>query len=84
MLVWVPAVTVQIHKANLRFRNERERLRREMEAAQHVQHFLVPSQSLQVPSFEIEAYYQLATEVGGDFFQIFPFLLHRYCWLLVT
>ncbi|MFL6466132.1 MAG: PP2C family protein-serine/threonine phosphatase [Bryobacteraceae bacterium] len=71
-LVWVPAIAMQIHKANLRFRDERERLRREMEAARHVQHLLLPSQSLQVPGFEIEASYQPATEVGGDFFQLFP------------
>jgi sigma-B regulation protein RsbU (phosphoserine phosphatase) len=71
-LVWVPAIAVQIHKANLRFRDERERLRREMEAARHVQELLVPSQSLQVPGFAIEANYQPATEVGGDFFQLFP------------
>jgi serine phosphatase RsbU (regulator of sigma subunit) len=72
LLIWVPAVAMQIHKANLRFRDERERLRRELEAARHVQHLLLPSQSLQVPGFEIEAQYQPATEVGGDFFQLFP------------
>ncbi|MBV9675080.1 MAG: SpoIIE family protein phosphatase, partial [Acidobacteriaceae bacterium] len=72
LLLWVPAIAVQIHKANLRFRDERERLRRELEAARHVQQILLPSQTLQVPGFEIEAHYQPATEVGGDFFQIFP------------
>jgi Stage II sporulation protein E (SpoIIE) len=72
LLVWVPAIAMQIHKANLHFRDERERLRREMEAARHVQHLLLPSQSIQVPGFEIEASYQPATEVGGDFFQILP------------
>jgi serine phosphatase RsbU (regulator of sigma subunit) len=72
LLVWVPAIAVHIHQANLCFRDERERLRREMEAARHVQHLLLPSQSVAVPGFEIEAQYQPATEVGGDFFQLFP------------
>jgi hypothetical protein len=76
LLLWVPAIAVQIHKANARFRNERERLHQEMQAAQHVQQLLLPSQSLRVPGFDIEAHYQPATEVGGDFFQIFPSAHH--------
>ena len=72
LLVWVPAVAMQIHKANLRFRDERERLHRELEAARQVQQLLLPSQSLEWPGFAIEAQYQPATEVGGDFFQLFP------------
>jgi serine phosphatase RsbU (regulator of sigma subunit) len=63
---------MQVHKANLRFRDERERLRGEMEAAQQLQDLLVPSGSVQAPGFEIDASYHPATEVGGDFFQIFP------------
>jgi sigma-B regulation protein RsbU (phosphoserine phosphatase) len=71
-LVWVPAMAMQIHKTNLRFRDERERLRGEMEAARQAQELLLPSQSIQVPGFEIDASYHPATEVGGDFFQLFP------------
>jgi len=70
-LLWVPAIAVQIHKTNLRFRDERERMRGEMEAARHVQEVLLPSRVLHVPGFEIDTAYQPATEVGGDFFQLF-------------
>jgi phosphoserine phosphatase RsbU/P len=72
LLVWVPAIAMQIHKANLRFRDEREWLRRELEAARQVQELLLPSQSIQIPGFEIDARYHPANEVGGDFFQLFP------------
>jgi hypothetical protein len=70
-LLWVPPITIQVHKANLRVRDERERLRGEMEAARHIQEVLVPSQSIRAPGFEIDVSYQPATEVGGDFFQLF-------------
>jgi serine phosphatase RsbU (regulator of sigma subunit) len=42
-----------------------------MEAARHIQEVLVPSQSIRAPGFEIDVSYQPATEVGGDFFQLF-------------
>jgi hypothetical protein len=71
-LLWVPAITMQVHKMNLRFRDEQERLRGEMQAARHVQELLVPAQSPHVPGFEVDASYRPATDVGGDFFQLFP------------
>ncbi len=71
LLILVPAMAMQIHKINQRFRDEQERLRGEMDAARHVQELLVPSQSINVPGFEIDASYQPANEVGGDFFQLF-------------
>ncbi|MFL6450065.1 MAG: SpoIIE family protein phosphatase [Bryobacteraceae bacterium] len=71
LLFWIPAMAMQIHKSHESFRHEHERLHGEMEPAKHVQELLVPSQSLQVPGFEIDASYDPATEVGGDFFQFF-------------
>ncbi len=71
-LLWVPGITIQIHRSNLRFRDERERLHGEMEAARHVQEFLLPSRLVQAPGFEIDVSYQPANEVGGDFFELFP------------
>ena len=72
VVLWIPAMAMQIHKTNLRVRAEGERLRGEMEAARHVQELLVPAQSVHIPGFDIDADYQPATEVGGDFFQLFP------------
>ncbi|MFL6450062.1 MAG: PP2C family protein-serine/threonine phosphatase [Bryobacteraceae bacterium] len=72
LFLWIPAVAIHIQKNNLRFRDERERLRGEMEAARQVQELLVPAHSVQAPGFSIDASYQPATEVGGDFFQLFP------------
>jgi hypothetical protein len=71
LLLWIPAMAILIHKINMRFRDEQQRLRGEMEAARHVQELLVPAQFVQVPGFEIDASYHPATEVGGDFFQVF-------------
>jgi serine phosphatase RsbU (regulator of sigma subunit) len=71
LVILVPAMAMQIHKINQRFRDEQERLRGEMEAARHVQELLVPSQAINVLGFDIDASYHPATEVGGDFFQLF-------------
>lgn len=71
-LIWAPILAMQIHKANQRLRDEEQRLRGEMEAARHVQEILLPPRELKVPGFQIDASYQPATEVGGDFFQLFP------------
>jgi sigma-B regulation protein RsbU (phosphoserine phosphatase) len=72
LLLWIPAMAMQIHESNMRFRDEQQRLRGEMEAARHVQEILIPPQSIKVPGFDIDASYRPATEVGGDFFQLFP------------
>src|SRR5262249_18041176 len=45
---------------------------REAEAARNVQALLVPGQFVNVPGFNVDASYHPATEVGGDFFQLFP------------
>jgi hypothetical protein len=74
MFLWIPAITVTLHSINQRLRDDRERLRGEMEAARHVQELLVPAESVRVPGFEVDASYRPATEVGGDFFQLFAAL----------
>jgi sigma-B regulation protein RsbU (phosphoserine phosphatase) len=44
----------------------------ELAAAQQVQQVLLPEQIATVPGFTMEAVYQPAQQVGGDFFQILP------------
>jgi phosphoserine phosphatase RsbU/P len=44
----------------------------ELAAAQQVQQVLLPEQIAIVPGFTMEAVYQPAQQVGGDFFQILP------------
>lgn len=67
----MPAIAVLIHRMNLRFRADRDRLQGEMQAARSVQEVLIPSHAVQVPGFTVDASYRPAMEVGGDFFQIF-------------
>ncbi len=49
-----------------------ERLSAEMEAAHSVQAQLVPAQLPRTQHFQFEAAYLAASEVGGDFYQVFP------------
>jgi hypothetical protein len=51
---------------------EEQRLSTEMESAHQVQAQLVPLQLPVTPHFRFEAAYLAASEVGGDFYQVFP------------
>lgn len=51
---------------------EEQRLSTEMESAHQVQAQLVPLRLPATPHFRFEAAYLAASEVGGDFYQIFP------------
>jgi hypothetical protein len=51
---------------------QEQRLRTEMEAARRVQGQLVPVDLPQLKAFTFEAAYRAASEVGGDFYQVFP------------
>jgi serine phosphatase RsbU (regulator of sigma subunit)/anti-sigma regulatory factor (Ser/Thr protein kinase)/transposase len=47
---------------------EQERLQKEMQVAQEIQHTLLPSSFPQIEGYEISSYYEAAREVGGDYF----------------
>lgn len=47
---------------------EQERLKKEMQVAQEIQHTLLPSRFPQIEGYEIASYYEAAREVGGDYF----------------
>ena len=44
----------------------------ELQAAHHVQQYLIPEQLPATPGFAMESAYRPAREVGGDFFQVLP------------
>jgi hypothetical protein len=52
--------------------HQEQRLRTEMESARRVQGQLVPAQLPQLAGFACDAGYRTASEVGGDFYQVFP------------
>jgi len=47
---------------------EQERLQKEMQVAQEIQHTLLPDHFPTVQGYEIASYYDAAKEVGGDYF----------------
>jgi hypothetical protein len=51
---------------------QEQRLSTEMESARTVQQILVPEEIPSIPGFSIQAVYQPAGEVGGDFYQVLP------------
>jgi hypothetical protein len=72
LFLWIPLIALQILRLNQQFQGERDRLRGEIEAAQQVQEVLLQSRVEHVPGFAVDTDYHPATEVGGDFFQLFP------------
>lgn len=47
---------------------EQERLQKEMQVAQEIQHTLLPASFPDIEGYEIASYYEAAKEVGGDYF----------------
>ncbi len=47
---------------------EQERLQKEMQVAQEIQHTLLPDSFPDIEGYEIASYYKAAKEVGGDYF----------------
>lgn len=47
---------------------EQERLQKEMQVAQEIQHTLLPAAFPEIEGYEIASYYEAAKEVGGDYF----------------
>jgi len=50
---------------------EQERMQKEMQVAQQIQHTLLPADFPQVDGYEIGATYRAAKEVGGDYYDFF-------------
>jgi serine phosphatase RsbU (regulator of sigma subunit)/anti-sigma regulatory factor (Ser/Thr protein kinase)/transposase len=48
-----------------------ERLEKEMQVAQEIQHTLLPTEFPQIDGYEIGAVYRAAKEVGGDYYDFF-------------
>jgi PAS domain S-box-containing protein len=50
---------------------ERERIEQELRVARLIQQTLLPKRLPQLPGYHVAAYYQPASEVGGDFYDFF-------------
>ncbi len=50
---------------------ENERMQKEMQVAQEIQHTLLPGEFPQIEGYEIGATYRAAKEVGGDYYDFF-------------
>jgi len=71
-IVYVLALSIIIVLRSTRLSRRQAFIEAELAAAQEVQRVLVPERSLDVPGFKIEAVFEPADEVGGDFFQVLP------------
>ena len=63
-------ILVVLVRRYARSRRDEERLESELEAARTVQKVLIPNEVPTIPGFQIQAVYNPASQVGGDFFQI--------------
>ena len=65
-------------KQTLNERREKDRLQYEMQNARNVQISLLPRSLPNIPGYQISASLHTATEVGGDFYDMFALDEHRY------
>jgi serine phosphatase RsbU (regulator of sigma subunit) len=69
-----PAIQVaQLVQGRQKEALERERVEQELRVAQRIQHSLLPEEIPTLPGWQIATCYQPAREVGGDFYDFFPF-----------
>ena len=66
------AIVVIIFTRFLRVQRDQERVSSELAAARSVQELMIPQEKIQTPGFEVDAIYNPANEVGGDFFHVQP------------
>jgi phosphoserine phosphatase RsbU/P len=71
-LLFLISITVVIFLRFTRVSREQSRIQAELSAAQELQSRLVPATPPPVTGFAFQAVYLPATEVGGDFYQVFP------------
>ncbi|MBD3290398.1 SpoIIE family protein phosphatase, partial [candidate division KSB1 bacterium] len=61
---------------------EKERLEYEMQSARQVQLSLLPRELPVIPDYEVAASLKTATEVGGDFYDLFQLDEHRFLFTI--
>jgi hypothetical protein len=64
------AILLIIFVRFLRVQREQEHASSELAAARSVQELMIPQEKLETPGFEVEAVYNPANEVGGDFYDV--------------
>ncbi len=72
-LCMVGAIIAFILRDQRQIAAQRAALAGEMQAGREVQRHLVPLSMPSIPGFHCEAVYLPAAEVGGDFYQVFPY-----------
>jgi sigma-B regulation protein RsbU (phosphoserine phosphatase) len=72
LLLFAFSMAVLMNQRSVRLLSERQRLSREMESAAEVQSLLLTSPAPAGDAWRIEPVYLPASEVGGDFYRIFP------------
>ncbi len=68
----IAALLWLLFREQRRVSDERAEMAGELQAASHVQQYLIPEQLPATPGFAIESAYRPSREVGGDFFQVLP------------
>jgi serine phosphatase RsbU (regulator of sigma subunit) len=66
------ALSLSIFRRFVTERRRQQQVEQELQSAREIQQVLVPEQVPAIPGYALEAIYRPASEVGGDFFQIFP------------
>jgi serine phosphatase RsbU (regulator of sigma subunit) len=66
------ALSLSIFRRFVAERRRQQQVEQELQSAREIQQVLLPEEVPAIPGYALEAIYRPASEVGGDFFQIFP------------
>ena len=66
------AIVLIVFVRFLRVQREQEHASSELAAARSVQELMIPQEKLATPGFQVDAVYNPANEVGGDFYHVQP------------
>jgi serine phosphatase RsbU (regulator of sigma subunit) len=73
---------IELEEYSRHLESARERLKLDLELAREVQRGLLPQGLPEVPGYEFFAYYEAASEVGGDYYDFIPLPPQRVAVLL--
>lgn len=61
---------------------KQQKMEKELEVAREIQLSLIPKDIVKIPGYEINAFYQAAKEVGGDYYDVLKLSNEKYCFIV--
>lgn len=61
---------------------KQQKMEKELEVAREIQLSLIPKDIVKIPGYEINAFYEAAKEVGGDYYDVLKLSEEKFCFIV--